>query len=151
VDRVLTNGTGNYCATAQEDNATFEVLLRSSIHKLTDAVRITMMREKSVNLWIEDRSRTSKVALSSCAARSRAHSSRLLRTSILLVSRSWRVFWTGGTLLLLLADKSLLASRTKVWNTTQRTEDIANVVVGLNTSSKQSVPILGAGRIRAGY
>jgi hypothetical protein len=37
-------------------------------------------------------------------------------------------------------DKSLLASRTKVWNTTQRTEDIANVVVGLNTSSKSSVP-----------
>ncbi|KAJ6168863.1 hypothetical protein N7497_001706 [Penicillium chrysogenum] len=45
--KVLTNGTGNYCATAQEDNATFEVLLRSSIHKLTDFSRIIVMRTAS--------------------------------------------------------------------------------------------------------
>ncbi|KAJ5445801.1 Purine nucleoside permease [Penicillium cf. griseofulvum] len=45
--KVLTNGTGDYCATAQEDNATFEVLLRSSIHKLTDFSRIIVMRTAS--------------------------------------------------------------------------------------------------------
>ncbi|KAJ5186901.1 hypothetical protein N7449_009895 [Penicillium cf. viridicatum] len=45
--KVLTNGTGDYCSTAQEDNATFEVLLRSSIHKLTDFSRIIVMRTAS--------------------------------------------------------------------------------------------------------
>ncbi|KGO76304.1 Purine nucleoside permease [Penicillium italicum] len=45
--KVLTNGTGDYCSTAQEDNATLEVLLRSSIHKLTDFSRIIVMRTAS--------------------------------------------------------------------------------------------------------
>ncbi|KAJ5787893.1 hypothetical protein N7457_002883 [Penicillium paradoxum] len=45
--KVWTNGTGEYCSTAQEDNATFEVLLRSSIHKLTDFSRIIVMRTGS--------------------------------------------------------------------------------------------------------
>jgi purine nucleoside permease len=45
--KVWTNGTGEYCATAQEDNATFEVLLRSSMHKLTDFSRIIAMRTGS--------------------------------------------------------------------------------------------------------
>lgn len=45
--RLLTNGTGNYCSTAQEDNATLEVLLRSSVHKLTDFARIVVMRTAS--------------------------------------------------------------------------------------------------------
>ncbi|CAI7594570.1 unnamed protein product [Penicillium glandicola] len=45
--KVLTNGTGVYCATAQEDNATFEVLLRSAMHKLTDFSRIIVMRTAS--------------------------------------------------------------------------------------------------------
>lgn len=45
--KTWTNGTGEYCATAQEDNATFEVLLRSSIHKLTDFSRIIVMRTAS--------------------------------------------------------------------------------------------------------
>ncbi|KAJ5769755.1 uncharacterized protein N7511_001806 [Penicillium nucicola] len=42
-----TNGTGDYCASAQEDNATLEVLLRSSARKLTDFSRIIVMRTAS--------------------------------------------------------------------------------------------------------
>lgn len=45
--KLLTNGTGDYCSTAQEDNATLEVLLRSSAHKLTDFSRIIVMRTAS--------------------------------------------------------------------------------------------------------
>ncbi|KAJ5498745.1 Purine nucleoside permease [Penicillium expansum] len=45
--KVLTNGTGDYCTTAQEDNATIEVLLRSAMHKLTDFSRIIVMRTAS--------------------------------------------------------------------------------------------------------
>ncbi|KAJ5278591.1 hypothetical protein N7478_003963 [Penicillium angulare] len=45
--KLLTNGTGEYCATAQEDNATLEVLLRSSAAKLTDFSRIIVMRTAS--------------------------------------------------------------------------------------------------------
>ncbi|KAL1859413.1 hypothetical protein Plec18170_002529 [Paecilomyces lecythidis] len=45
--RVLTNGTGLYCATAQEDNATLEALLRSSARNLTDFSRIIVMRTAS--------------------------------------------------------------------------------------------------------
>lgn len=45
--KVLTNGTGEYCSTAQEDNATLEVLVRSSAHNLTDFSRIIIMRTAS--------------------------------------------------------------------------------------------------------
>ncbi|KAJ5296185.1 hypothetical protein PENANT_c021G01146 [Penicillium antarcticum] len=45
--KIWTNGTGDYCATAQEDNATLEVLLRSSARKLTDFSRIIVMRTAS--------------------------------------------------------------------------------------------------------
>lgn len=45
--KLFTNGTGDYCSTAQEDNATLEVLLRSSKHKLTDFARIIVMRTAS--------------------------------------------------------------------------------------------------------
>ena len=45
--KVLTNGTGDYCSTAQEDNATLEVLMRSSLNKLTDFARIIVMRTAS--------------------------------------------------------------------------------------------------------
>jgi purine nucleoside permease len=45
--RLFTNGTGEYCSSAQEDNATLEVLLRSSAHKLTDFARIIVMRTAS--------------------------------------------------------------------------------------------------------
>lgn len=45
--KLFTNGTGDYCSTAQEDNATLEVLLRSSLHKLTDFSRIIVMRTAS--------------------------------------------------------------------------------------------------------
>lgn len=45
--RLLTNGTGEYCSSAQEDNATLEALLRSSTRKLTDFSRIIVMRTAS--------------------------------------------------------------------------------------------------------
>ncbi|CAG8067252.1 unnamed protein product [Penicillium salamii] len=45
--KVLTNGTGDYCSSAQEDNATLEVLLRAAAHKLTDFSRIIVMRTAS--------------------------------------------------------------------------------------------------------
>lgn len=44
---VLTNGTGVYCSTAQEDNATLEALLRAAKHKLVDFSRIIVMRTGS--------------------------------------------------------------------------------------------------------
>ncbi|KAJ5245814.1 hypothetical protein N7468_000797 [Penicillium chermesinum] len=45
--KLLTNGTGEYCASAQEDNATLEALLRSSTRNLTDFSRIIVMRTAS--------------------------------------------------------------------------------------------------------
>ncbi|PSR82026.1 purine nucleoside permease [Coniella lustricola] len=42
-----TNGTGNYCMTAQEDNATLEVMLRMAIEGLVDFSRIILMRTGS--------------------------------------------------------------------------------------------------------
>ncbi|KAJ5086169.1 hypothetical protein N7532_010940 [Penicillium argentinense] len=45
--KLFTNGTGDYCSSAQEDNATLEVLLRSSVHNLTDFSRIIVMRTAS--------------------------------------------------------------------------------------------------------
>lgn len=42
-----TNGTGNYCMTAQEDNATLEVMLRAAIEGLVDFARIIVMRTGS--------------------------------------------------------------------------------------------------------
>ncbi|THD00357.1 hypothetical protein EYZ11_000250 [Aspergillus tanneri] len=45
--QLLTNGTGKYCATAQEDNATLQALLRSSYHNRTDFSRIIVMRTAS--------------------------------------------------------------------------------------------------------
>lgn len=44
---VLTNGTGVYCSTAQEDNATLEALLRAASHKRVDFSRIIVMRTAS--------------------------------------------------------------------------------------------------------
>ena len=45
--KLLTNGTGDYCSTAQEDNATLEALLRASARNLTDFARIIVMRTAS--------------------------------------------------------------------------------------------------------
>ncbi|KAJ5573357.1 uncharacterized protein N7459_007784 [Penicillium hispanicum] len=45
--KLLTNGTGDYCSSAQEDNATLEALLRSSTRNLTDFARIIVMRTAS--------------------------------------------------------------------------------------------------------
>lgn len=42
-----TNGTGNYCMTAQEDNATLEVMVRMAIEGLVDFARIIVMRTGS--------------------------------------------------------------------------------------------------------
>ncbi|KAF3764758.1 hypothetical protein M406DRAFT_81119 [Cryphonectria parasitica EP155] len=42
-----TNGSGNYCMTAQEDNATLEVMVRMAIEGLVDFTRIILMRTGS--------------------------------------------------------------------------------------------------------
>ncbi|KAL8723798.1 MAG: hypothetical protein Q9181_007190 [Wetmoreana brouardii] len=44
---LFTNGSGTYCTTAQEDNATLEALLRGAINNLTDFSRIIIMRTAS--------------------------------------------------------------------------------------------------------
>lgn len=41
---LMTNGTGNYCTTAQEDNATLEAMLRAAVDKLVDFSRIIVCR-----------------------------------------------------------------------------------------------------------
>lgn len=43
----LTNGKGLYCTSAQEDNATLEVMLRGALAKLVDFSRIIIMRVAS--------------------------------------------------------------------------------------------------------
>ncbi|KAJ5657063.1 hypothetical protein N7507_009013 [Penicillium longicatenatum] len=45
--KLFTNGTGDYCSSAQEDNATLEALMRAAVHKLTDFSRIIVMRTAS--------------------------------------------------------------------------------------------------------
>jgi len=45
--KLFTNGSGEYCTTAQEDNATLEALLRGAISNLTDFSRIIVMRTAS--------------------------------------------------------------------------------------------------------
>ena len=45
--KLFTNGTGLYCTTAQEDNATLEALLRGAINNITDFSRIIIMRTAS--------------------------------------------------------------------------------------------------------
>ena len=45
--KLFTNGTGEYCTTAQEDNATLEVLLRGAIKHLVDFSRVIIMRTAS--------------------------------------------------------------------------------------------------------
>lgn len=45
--KLVTNGTGNYCTTAQEDNATLEVLVRAAATNLVDFARIIIMRTAS--------------------------------------------------------------------------------------------------------
>ena len=45
--KLFTNGSGVYCTTAQEDNATLEALLRGAIVNLTDFSRIIVLRTAS--------------------------------------------------------------------------------------------------------
>jgi purine nucleoside permease len=45
--KLLTNGSGTYCSTAQEDNATLEALMRGAMSKLVDFSRIIVMRTAS--------------------------------------------------------------------------------------------------------
>lgn len=45
--RLVTNGTGLYCNTAQEDNATLEALIRAHVAGLVDFSRIIIMRTAS--------------------------------------------------------------------------------------------------------
>jgi purine nucleoside permease len=44
---LLTNGSGQYCATQQEDNATIEVLMRAQLAGLVDFSRVAVMRTAS--------------------------------------------------------------------------------------------------------
>ncbi|KZT67081.1 NUP-domain-containing protein [Daedalea quercina L-15889] len=44
---LFTNGTGKYCSSAQEDNASLEAFLRAAIHGLVDFSRIIVMRTGS--------------------------------------------------------------------------------------------------------
>lgn len=44
---LVTNGSGIYCTTAQEDNATLEAMLRAAVNKLVDFSRIIVMRTAS--------------------------------------------------------------------------------------------------------
>jgi purine nucleoside permease len=44
---LMTNGSGIYCSTAQEDNATLEVLLRAALAGLVDFSRLIVMRTAS--------------------------------------------------------------------------------------------------------
>jgi purine nucleoside permease len=44
---LFTNGSGVYCMTAQEDNATLEAMLRAAINKVVDFSRIIVMRTAS--------------------------------------------------------------------------------------------------------
>ncbi|CAD6447928.1 e4cac994-6e59-4c02-ab2f-543c3cfe5191 [Sclerotinia trifoliorum] len=44
---LLTNGSGVYCMTAQEDNATLSALMRAALFKLVDFSRIIIMRTAS--------------------------------------------------------------------------------------------------------
>ncbi len=41
---LMTNGTGVYCTTAQEDNATLEAMMRAAVAKKVDYSRIMVMR-----------------------------------------------------------------------------------------------------------
>lgn len=45
--RLFTNGSGVYCMTAQEDNATLEAMIRFAVHKTIDFARIIIMRTAS--------------------------------------------------------------------------------------------------------
>lgn len=45
--KLWTNGSGDYCMTAQEDNATLEVMVRAAIEGLVDFARIIIMRTAS--------------------------------------------------------------------------------------------------------
>lgn len=45
--KLFTNGTGVYCTTAQEDNATLEALLRAASERVVDFSRIIVMRTAS--------------------------------------------------------------------------------------------------------
>ena len=45
--KLFTNGSGEYCTTAQEDNGTLEALLRGDIQNVTDFSRVIVMRTAS--------------------------------------------------------------------------------------------------------
>ncbi|KIX99499.1 uncharacterized protein Z520_05075 [Fonsecaea multimorphosa CBS 102226] len=45
--RIWTNGSGVYCTTAQEDNASLEAIMRAALSNLTDFSRVIVMRTAS--------------------------------------------------------------------------------------------------------
>ena len=51
VTTLMTNGSGQYCMTAQEDNAVLEVLLRLTIENRVDFTRVILMRTGKQGSW----------------------------------------------------------------------------------------------------
>lgn len=51
---LMTNGTGTYCTTQQEDNASLEALLRAAMYGLVDFSRIVVMRTASDFSYSDD-------------------------------------------------------------------------------------------------
>lgn len=49
ITEVWTNGTGSYCMTAQEDNATLEVPVRMAVHRSVGFGRVIIMRTGKSN------------------------------------------------------------------------------------------------------
>lgn len=52
--KLMTNGTGNYCTTQQEDNATLEAMMRAAMYGLVDFSRIVIMRSASDFTYSDD-------------------------------------------------------------------------------------------------
>jgi len=50
---IWTNGTGTYCMSAQEENATLEVLVRATVENLADFSRVIVMRAGMSSLAFE--------------------------------------------------------------------------------------------------
>lgn len=63
---IWTNGTGEYCMTAQEDNATLEVMVRMAIEGLVDFSRIIVMRTGKSHALPTPYASQSQPALTDC-------------------------------------------------------------------------------------
>ncbi|KAJ5897199.1 hypothetical protein N7504_007487 [Penicillium tannophilum] len=92
--KLFTNGTGDYCTSAQEDNATLEALMRAAVHKLTDFSRIIVMRTASDF----DRPYPDLPPLTTCSTLTPVVIPLPSQTSTAPVFTLWRAFWVTGRL-----------------------------------------------------